>query len=254
MIKDIIDRFFYYLSVPTCVCCGERLDFIDKCLCPKCLIKHKDHLKTNCSRCSLVLSECTCTASYLNRHYVRNLAKLFRYKPQRDDLPSNYLIYALKQSNRRDVFDYLSRELTDAITRMVDTQGREDSFVVTNVPRRPSAITEFGYDHAEELAKRVAKNLGIKFLRTTRSNSKNEQKSTRGIERLNNPSISYLGKIDLSGKQVILVDDVVTTGASMGKCAMLLRGLGAKRIYGACVAIAFRDMYIRPLTDVHWHN
>lgn len=255
MFKDILDRVFYYLSVPTCVCCGERLDFADKCLCPECGAKHIDHLKTNCSRCSLVLSECKCTASYLNSHYVRTLVKLFRYKPQREDLPSNYLIYALKQSNRRDVFDLLSKGLAEAIDRLIGTKGREESFVVTNVPRRKSAISEYGYDHAEELAKRVGKILGIRYIRTTKSNTKSAQKSTRGIDRLNNPDITYIERIDLSGKQVILIDDIVTTGASMGKCATLIRGLGARRIYGACVAIAFRDMYTPPLSmDTDWHR
>lgn len=255
MIKDIIDRIFYYVSVPTCVYCGERLDFEDKCLCPKCLEKHLDHLKTNCSRCSNLLSQCKCTAQYLNTHYVRTLIKLFRYKPQRDDLPSNYLVYALKQSNRRDVFDYLATELADAINRQIDIKSGAENFVITNVPRRPGAISEYGYDHAEVLAKRIAKILGIRYIRTTKSKGKAAQKSTRGVERLNNPNITYLERIDLSGKQVILVDDIVTTGASMGKCAALIRGLGAKRVYGACVAIAFKDMYTPPLSmDTDWYR
>jgi len=52
-------------------------------------------------------------------------------------------------------------------------------------------------------------------------------------------NISYA--LSLSGKKVMLIDDIVTTGTSMGSAATLLRGLGAKGIIGVCIAIAYRD-------------
>ncbi len=235
------------MSVPTCVCCKERLNYEDRCLCPSCYIKYIDHKQLNCSRCAKVLEECSCTATYLNNHYVKRLAKVFRYKPSKDDLPSNFLIYSLKQDNRRDVFELLTEELVSAIRRMIDTSGKEDGFIVTNVPRRRAAISEFGYDHAEELAKRVGKALGIEYIKTLTSKAKQPQKATRGIERLENLRFGYATNRKLSGKNIILVDDIVTTGASMGQCATMLRAMGAKRIYGACVAVAFKDMYIKPI-------
>ncbi|MBR2325305.1 MAG: phosphoribosyltransferase, partial [Clostridia bacterium] len=50
--------------------------------------------------------------------------------------------------------------------------------------------------------------------------------------------------VDLSGKRVLLVDDIVTTGATMGSAAFALRGIGAKEIVGVCFAIAFKDPYV----------
>ena len=70
------------------------------------------------------------------------------------------------------------------------------------------------------------------------------QKKTHGEQRLKNAKFDYRRRIpDIKGKNVLLVDDIVTTGASMGNSAMLLHGLGAKRIVGVCLSIAYRDKY-----------
>ena len=44
--------------------------------------------------------------------------------------------------------------------------------------------------------------------------------------------------IDLTGKQVVLVDDVVTSGATMAECAACLRIAGAEKVIGLTVARA----------------
>ncbi|MBQ9734168.1 MAG: phosphoribosyltransferase, partial [Clostridia bacterium] len=44
-----------------------------------------------------------------------------------------------------------------------------------------------------------------------------------------------------SSKNVILIDDVVTTGASIGYMATLLKGCGAKNIVAASLAMSYRD-------------
>ena len=113
--------------------------------------------------------------------------------------------------------------------------------VITNVPRRKAAILEYGIDHSAALAKEVAKGLGVEYIPILSSNSKQAQKSLRGIDRLSNADFKIKKELDLTNKTVIIVDDIVTTGASMSAAAMLIRGLGAKKIYGAVLAVAGRD-------------
>jgi competence protein ComFC len=149
----------------------------------------------------------------------------------------------MKQDNRKDVIDFLADEMSDAIASCINADL--STYVITNVPRRKGAIVEFGYDHAERLAKVVSHKMNIEYVELLKSKSKKPQKSVYGHERIENAKFEYKCKKDytLKGKNVILVDDIVTTGASMTNCATLIRGLKPKRIIGACLGTAYKEPY-----------
>lgn len=246
--KEFIERALFLLSVPKCVCCGEQLDFEDKALCKNCMRDYLDAKTRDCSRCARVLSRCTCSNFYLAKHGIKKLVKLFRYETYKESDPSSYLVYSLKQDNRRDTFYFTAEELTAAIRVNLQIEGNEEHFLITNVPRRRSKIIEYGYDHAEVMARRIAENLGIEYFQALCSKSKKSQKETHGRERRENAQFAYkTGKnLSLRGKTVIIVDDIVTTGSSLGACAKLLRALGCRNIIGAALGIAYRDAYTKP--------
>ncbi len=182
---------------------------------------------------------------YLKSHYVKKNVKVYRYRSKDREMPSNRIIYSLKQQNRADVFDFLADELTDAIRNSINTEGSEDKYIITNVPRRQRSIRKYGYDHSQELARRVAKRLNIEYRLLLKSKARHAQKEMLGKERVQNVSFDFKRKneISLKGRTVILIDDIVTTGASMGACAAMLRALGTRNVIGASVAIAYKDMY-----------
>lgn len=169
--------------------------------------------------------------------------------PTRIELASNKLIYSLKHDNRKDTFNFLSRELATAISFSLEIRGREDLYILTNVPRRSAALRRDGYDHAAELAKRIGKMLGIRYISLLKSNAKKAQREMRGDERRKNARFAYKRKakaINLKGITVILVDDVVTTGSSLAAASDLLRGLGTRNVIGAAISIAYKDSYVKP--------
>jgi ComF family protein len=233
--KDLL----FYLSVPKCAACGERLDKDDRALCKDCRVEYKNAIARSCSVCTKPLYECTCTTSHLDAHYIHKHIKVFRYHPEAE-LPTNKLIYSLKRDNREDVLDFLADELASSIvTAFKDCH----TFVFTSIPRRRASRVKYGIDHAELLSARVAKKLGAKYEKTLISHSKKEQKLSRHREdRMKNARFDYAGRsVDLTGKTVVLIDDVVTTGASMSVAATLLKGAGARKIIGASLAIAYND-------------
>ena len=65
---------------------------------------------------------------------------------------------------------------------------------------------------------------------------------TAGSDRLKNANYKLKRNAkNLDKKRIIIIDDVVTTGASMSACAMLYRALGTKNIIGATLSIAYKD-------------
>lgn len=253
MMREILNRALYYLSVPKCIVCGKILDYGQNALCEKCFSEYNAHKSRNCSRCSKFLHECTCSNFYLESKRVKKLIKVYRYLPKRIDTPSNRLIFSLKHDNRRDTFAFLSEELAASISSALDINGREEQFVITNIPRRPAAKRRDGYDHAKELAKRVAKLLNVKYLNLLSSKAKSAQRETKGEQRRKNARFVYSRKatnLSLKGLTPIIIDDVVTTGSSLAAAADLLRGLGARKIVGAAVSIAYKDSWIKPIEYV----
>ena len=246
-VSSLIDKFFFYVSVPKCVCCQERLNINDLALCPKCYAEFEKILTRNCSVCSKVLSECLCCNEYLEKHFVKSLLKIFRYNQRDENFAANSVIYSLKRDNRKDVIDFCTSLLSRAIKHNLDTDGET---IVTNVPRRRSAIIKFGMDHSAVLAKSIAKDIGAQYQPLLKSKTKKAQKNLRGEERISNIDFQVRKSLDLKNKKVIIVDDVVTSGASMGNAAALIRSLGSKNIFGVALAIAFKDKYTPPVYTI----
>ncbi len=232
------ERLLHLLSVPRCVSCGEPLDFHVQGLCPVCRISYENTKDRNCSRCSQVLYRCDCSNNFLSSHCVKRLVKLYRYINSDENLAANSLIYSLKKDNRRDVLNFLTEELAGTISSSV---GCPQKYLFTNVPRRRRAIVEYGIDHSGELARALAKHFGAEYKELLVSKATLPQKAMHGIDRLKNAEVSPKRDLDLTGRRVILVDDIVTTGASMAASAMSIRGMGAKEIIGATIAVAYKD-------------
>ena len=236
-----IENLLFYITVPKCASCGERLERRDEALCSKCVAEYQNELERNCSLCAKPLGECSCSNEYLDAHYVHKLVKVFRYKRDAES-PSSRMIYSLKRDNRRDVLDFLSEQLAQSISRSVKNPGE---YIFTSVPRRRSAIVKYGIDHAELLAKRTSAKLGAKYKKLLISRAKTEQKKSKNREeRLKNADFRLKKEsMDLTGESLILIDDIVTTGASMSAASMNLKAVGAKKIIGASLAIAYKDDY-----------
>jgi len=102
-----------------------------------------------------------------------------------------------------------------------------------------------GYDHAALLAEAVGKELGItpvktlKKIRQTKPQSRIKDSAARranvlGAYRVIDPEL-------VKGKRVLLLDDIITTGATLSECAKTLLIAGAKEISCAAVAAASHD-------------
>ena len=114
--------------------------------------------------------------------------------------------------------------------------------LVTWVPLHPKRKRRRGYDQAELLARRTAGLRGmpaVPTLEKVRLTGVQSRQST-GADRRANVEGAYraLPGLDLTGKRVVLVDDVVTTGSTLAQCAACLRSAGAAAVIGLTFARA----------------
>ena len=104
-----------------------------------------------------------------------------------------------------------------------------------------------GYDQVELLAKAVSKELDIplcptlKKVRHTPAQSGLKDASQRKANILG--AYSALPACAITGKTILLLDDVITTGATASECAKVLLAAGATEVYCAAVASAHNDKH-----------
>lgn len=116
---------------------------------------------------------------------------------------------------------------------------------VTWVPTGPIRKFFRGYDQAHLLARAVAKELGLPCLRLLRKmrNTPPQSGISDAAERRANILGSYAmaDRKAAAGQKLLLIDDVITTGATSAECARMLMTAGAKEVYCAAVAAASND-------------
>ena len=97
-----------------------------------------------------------------------------------------------------------------------------------------------GYDQVELIAKAAARELGAQVVPTLKKIRSNPPQSriTGEAERRANVLGVYALRQDavVAGKKIILVDDILTTGATMGEAARVLLTAGAGEVHGVAVA------------------
>jgi len=112
--------------------------------------------------------------------------------------------------------------------------------LVTWVPLSRRRLRERGYDQARLLAKATAKALGLPLTPTLHKQRNTQPQSGTGdaAKRRANIAGAYRMKTgaDVTGKRILLMDDIVTTGATLSECARVLGKAGAEQVVCATVA------------------
>lgn len=133
------------------------------------------------------------------------------------------LIHALKYYRRPDIGVQLGEELG---RKLKNHPALKDLNGIVPVPIHPARRHVRGYNQAEKIAEGLAKELGVPTFHHAlrRTSFSGSQTKKNRLERMENVSKAFaLGKGDFTGKHLLLVDDVITTGATLDFCGNLLK-------------------------------
>ncbi len=235
-IKDILSVLF----VPKCVSCGKRLPRdTDVPVCPDCLEKWRSEKRLTCPVCGHTINECRCGLLFDTRHCVDVDIHLSSYSPKKDSVTKD-LILCLKRKPYPPLIDMLGRDFR---REFIGRCGRDTEYVVINVPRSSFAIREFGFDHAGRLADVFCSLTGFVREDVLYHTGKTVQKKLGYKARIDNARTSFFLKPGarerINGKNAVLIDDILTTGATSSRCAYLLKKAGAKSIVLMYIARAY---------------
>ena len=119
--------------------------------------------------------------------------------------------------------------------------GTLDEAILIPVPLHPSRLAERGFNQSALLARRLAGRFGVAVAPLAlRRRFATEQQATLGSrDRERNVLDAFVARsgASLADRRVVLVDDVVTTGATARGCITALRRSGARPIAVLCVAM-----------------
>lgn len=139
------------------------------------------------------------------------------------------LILNLKYKNDFSAGDILSNLLSDYIKNNVDY----DNYILSYIPLSKRSMKKRGFNQCEYIAKKTSDKLNIKVVEILiKQKDTEEQKTLNKYERSENVKGAFKIKkgIDISSYNIILIDDVTTTGSTMIEAYKILQENSAKSI------------------------
>ena len=136
------------------------------------------------------------------------------------------LVARLKYRNARASVPFLARGMAAVVPAPVD--------LVTWAPTTPARRRDRGFDQARLLAGTVARELGVPCRPLLRRRPGPAQTGRDALARRQGPA--FTARRALAGRRVLLVDDVVTTGATVTAAARALTGAGAVEVHVVAAA------------------
>ena len=202
-----------------CAVCGRLCT--TRGFCKDCAVKIVPYPKRCCPKCGLPAPNCECALYF---YYFKGVAAPFLNKDE-----AKTALYALKFRGALGAAPYFALQMANRVRQCF---GRVNFDLVTAVPMGKTKLRERGYNQAEVLARLLAAELRLPYRRLLCQNRKTKEQhfSATVQERFENTVGKYRVKRfkNLTGKTVLLVDDIKTTGATLNECTrqLLLNGMG----------------------------
>ena len=220
--KAVLSEAIAFIFPVKCVCCSEIIQN-QIYICEKCIQKAERMSEKICKWCGLERKQCEC-----NFHTYRFRGTVAPFKNE------GYIkdaFYAFKFHRRISNSRFFSKEMVACVKKHYPDIKFD---AVCAVPMYYFDKADRGYNQSEILARQISKMLSIGYdgKALYSHKKKKEQHKTKGIAaRYENIKGRYYFKKKNSYENVLLVDDIKTTGATLDECARQLMLAGANNVY-----------------------
>ena len=224
----MLKRLKNLLFPEKCASCGKIVRNIP--ICQNCFDDLMETIEYECTVCGKSVDDCECIKlKGIKMHFIP-----FWYK----GAALRRAIYRMKVSATKTNTHFFAAILHEDIkTRLGEIDPKTLFEVITYVPRSLRQKNKHGVDQSEELAKALSELLNIPCEKLLVRVGGNEQKSLNSNERIENVKGSFAPTPKASEyKKVLLVDDIITTGATIMRCTEMLKMAGVRNISVTAIA------------------
>ena len=231
VISGIFGDFKQLLSPPLCIGCDGDLADNDPVFCESCL----ESLKSKCPGIRPVCPFC-------GWHDFNNKScgscgqpskiRLYYWGRYEDKMVEYILKFKFQ-----GVLELGIRLTDEALNRLADPLRKNNYDFVIPVPLHKSRQRRREYNQSEIIARRVSKAIGAEYIsdsifrvRSTRQQAKIDSETKRWVNVKNAFSLSDEGYIDFKARRVLIVDDIVTTGATIYEVSKPIREQKPERV------------------------
>lgn len=237
LLSNFRDGFLNYCSnivqgaLPqSCLLCGAGSG--PALLCAACDAELPRLPQARCRVCALPIASAEVCGACLDRPpRFDRVSAVFAY-----GFPLDALVHALKYGGKLAVAGLLGRALGNAV-------AKERVDLIVPMPISAQRLRARGFNQAHEIARSVGDATGIPvaagICRKVRDTD--PQAALPWKERARNVRGAFVCDADLNGRKVAVIDDVMTTGATLNELAKNLRRAGALEVRGWVVARALKQ-------------
>lgn len=210
-----------------CIGCGREGELI----CSSCLINLPRIMPPVCPRCGRPQSSnILCPECVKRQSYIDGIRSPYRFEGL-----IRQAIHQFKYRNMRS----LATPLAQLMNNYLKTYPIPGDILIP-VPIHKKRSRERGYNQSLLLARKLGKLINLPVIENClirRIQSPPQARSASAEERHRNVADAFIcNDSGLKGKQVLLIDDVTTSGATLDACARALKAAGASSVWGLTLA------------------
>lgn len=228
--NQLISRnYFLDFFLPRfCLCCEKKLPHNIKAICSEC---SDELINVDEERLGFEFNK-----KFADENIIDDLLSLYLFQV---DGNIQTLLHELKYNNKFGVGKLLGKQIAAQLGEKINLHKID---LVIPMPLHKLKKAERGFNQADFVADGMSKELGIKLCRgcvvrrkftksQTKLNIDERKRNVKGAFRIKKPK-------HVAGKNILILDDVITTGASVSEVGRLLKENKASQVIACSVALA----------------